>query len=104
MSSILFYAIFLLIIFSLKKSHTGVYFAEVICKALHEYRVLDKLLSLPGDNTSNNIIMAHALKGPRRLPSTHIARLKTHVLCVRHIFDLANKVSLSNLPMPAELF
>ncbi len=104
MSGLSFYDKLLLIIFSLKKSHTGVYLAEVICKALREYGVLDKLLSLHGDNMSNNVTMAHALKGPGRLPSTHIAGLKTCVLCAGHIFDLANKVSLSNLPMPAQLF
>ncbi|SJK96756.1 uncharacterized protein ARMOST_00001 [Armillaria ostoyae] len=74
-----------------QKSHTGVYLAGVICDTLRGYGVIDKLLSLPGDNASNNVVMARSLKGPGKLPSTHIAGPTTRVLCAGHIFDLANK-------------
>lgn len=65
---------------------------SVICDTLCGYGVIDKLLSLPGDNTLNNVTMAHSLKGPGKLPSSHIASLTTHVLCAGHIFDLTNRV------------
>ncbi len=85
----------MLIIISLKKSHTGAYLAEQICKTLHEFGIIDKLLSLPSDNASNNVMMACCLKGPGKLPSNHIAGPTTCVLCAGHIFDLANKVCFS---------
>ncbi len=87
-----FYAAPLLTIISLKKSHTGAYLAGVICDTLHGYGVIDKLLSLLSDNASNNITMVHALKGPGKLQSSHIAGPTMHVLCAGHVFDLANKV------------
>ncbi len=64
----------------------------MISKSLREFGVVDKLLSLPGDNASNNVTMSRSLKGAGKLPSTHIAGPTTHVLCAGHIFDLANKV------------
>ncbi len=81
---------------SLKKSHMGANLVEMIGKSLCEFGVVHKLLSLPGDNdnASNNITMVHSLKGAGKLPSNHIAGPTTGILCVEHIFDLVNKVSL----------
>ncbi len=36
--------------------------------------------------------MLQILKGPGRLPRSHIAGTETQVRCAGHIFDLANKV------------
>ncbi|KAK0441487.1 uncharacterized protein EV420DRAFT_1650094 [Desarmillaria tabescens] len=69
----------------------GVNLAEMISKSLREFEVTDKLLSLPGDNASNNVTMAHSLKGARKLLSGHITGPMTHIFCAGHIFDLANK-------------
>ncbi|SJL09288.1 uncharacterized protein ARMOST_12665 [Armillaria ostoyae] len=46
------------------KSHTGLNLAETICKTLCEFGIIDKLLSLPGDNTLSNVTMACCLKRP----------------------------------------
>ncbi len=64
----------------------------MISKSLQEFGVVNKLLSLSGDNASNNVTMSQSLKGTGQLPSTYIAGPTTHVLCAGHIFDLTNKV------------
>ncbi|SJL16301.1 uncharacterized protein ARMOST_19821 [Armillaria ostoyae] len=74
-----------------KKAHTGVNLAEMISKSLREFSIVDRLLSLPGDNALNNVTMSRSLKGVGKLPSTHIAGPMTRILCAGHIFDLANK-------------
>ncbi|SJL16081.1 uncharacterized protein ARMOST_19597 [Armillaria ostoyae] len=77
----------------LHKSHTGVYLADVLCTSLREFGILDKLLSVPGDNASTNTKLLQVIKAPGRLPRSHIAGPETQVRCAGHIFDLANKVA-----------
>ncbi len=72
--------------------------AGVFYKSLQEFGVVDKLLSVPGDNASSNTSMLQALKAPGKLPRSHIAGTKTQVRCAGHILDLCNKVRNVYLP------
>ncbi|SJL18949.1 uncharacterized protein ARMOST_22552 [Armillaria ostoyae] len=61
----------------LHKSHTGIYLADVLCTSLYEFGILDKLLSVPGDNMSTNTKLLQVIKAPSRLPQSHIAGPET---------------------------
>ncbi|PBK81505.1 hypothetical protein ARMGADRAFT_948153, partial [Armillaria gallica] len=76
----------------LRQSHTAAYLADIFCTSLYEFSVIDKLLAMPGDNASTNMKMLQIIKGPGRLPHSHLAGAETQVQCAGHIFDLANKV------------
>lgn len=71
----------------------GAHLAEMIGKSLREFGIVDKLLSLHGNNASSNVTMVRSPKGAGKLPSNHIAGPTTRILYAGHIFDLANKVS-----------
>ncbi len=86
-------------IFSLCKSHMGNYLAGCFYKSLQDFGVVDKLLSVPGDNTSSNTTMLQSLKAPGHLPQAHITGTQTQVRCAEHIFDLCNKVYYFFFPM-----
>ncbi len=76
------------------QSHTAAYLADVFCTSLREFGVIDKLLTVPGDNASTNMKMLQIIKGPGCLPRSHLAGAETQVQCAGHIFDLANKIRL----------
>ncbi len=54
----------------LRKLHTSVYLADVLCTSLCKFGILDKLLSVPGDNASTNTKLLQVIKAPGKLLDT----------------------------------
>ena len=81
-------------------SHTGIFLAEKLGTLLAQFDLINRVLCVTTDNTSNNTVMARELQartlGPKWNPEQY------HLPCLAHVLALCSKAFMDNLKSQPE--